>query len=105
MIEIFGYIVIFVAILFLITSLLGLIRFPDFYSKVHSTSIADSFAIPLLLMGLGIVSNDLWIFSKFVLLVIFIIIIQPVSCHSITRAAWISGLKPLEMKDKDDDDQ
>ena len=105
MIEILGYVIIFVGMLFLITSLIGLIRFPDFYSKIHGASIADSFAIPLILIGLGMITQDFWIFTKFFLLAILLLIIQPVSCHAIARAAWIFGLKPVEIKDKDEYDQ
>ena len=105
MIEIFGDIVILVGILFLITSLLGIIRFRDFYNKIHGASIADSFAAPLMLIGLGMISHDFWIFTKLFLLAILFLIIQPVSCHSIANSAWISGLKPLEIKNKDEHDK
>ena len=89
MIIIIGYLLILSAMFFVITSLVGLIRLPDYYSKVHACSILDSFAIPLIFLGLGMVSEDIVIFIKLIILSLIYLCVTPVSCYAISFARKI----------------
>lgn len=57
----FGYLFIFIGIFFIITSVMGVVRFHDPLTKMHAVGLADSFAIPLILIGfiiLTFIYND-----------------------------------------------
>jgi len=75
---------------FFTTATLGLLRFPDFYSRLHATGKGDTLAVFLSLLGLGIYEG----FSLTMFLA------QPTATHAISRAGFRSGLKPWFKEEK-----
>lgn len=75
---------------------IGLIRFPDVYTRLHAGSITDTLA-PLLIVG-GLVLQSGWSLLTFKLLMIllFLLFTTPTAAHATARAAILSGLKPLD---------
>lgn len=80
---------------FILTSALGIMRMPDFYTRLHPAGMNDSLGIVLVLVGLlchieiGLVS------FKIVLLIVFSLITSSTACHALAKAALISGRRPL----------
>lgn len=72
---------------------LGLVRFSDFLSRMHSSSIAGSFGVVLLLITVAVKSGDFSVYIKVVLTVSFLYITIPVSAHLLARAFCISSAK------------
>lgn len=56
----------------IIVSNIGVIRFPDFYTRLHASGITDSSGATLLLIGLGL-QNAFSINTIKIMLLIFII--------------------------------
>ena len=79
-------------VFFLMASSIGLIRFPDFYTRSHAIGKADTLGLVLLIAGLAIYNG--WELStlKLVLIIVFILITNPTATHIIVRAAIRSGL-------------
>lgn len=73
---------------------LGLIRLPDFYTRMHAAGIADTLAAMLILAGLAVSSGLTMITVKLALVYLFIFFTSPVSSHAVANAAFTSGLKP-----------
>ncbi|MDJ0973085.1 MAG: monovalent cation/H(+) antiporter subunit G [Planctomycetota bacterium] len=72
----------------------GVVRFPDFYTRLHAAGKGDTLGQALVLLGLIVitgVSND---GLKLVLIAFFIFILNSTSTHALARAAWLAGLKP-----------
>lgn len=85
---------------FIFTSALGLLRMPDFFTRLHPAGIADSLGAPLVLIGVAI-ENGFSLFSgKIILLILFLMITSPTACHALAHAAVISGLKPTLKRKK-----
>lgn len=91
-----GYFLISVSLIFLLISLSGIYRFPDIYTKIHSSSIADSFAIPLCLFGLSLISPNIILSIKLIILALLFFIITPVSSNAIIKSAWFADEKSKE---------
>ncbi len=83
---------------FLIVSCIGLIRFPDFYTRTHAVGKSETLGAILLLAGLAIYNG--WEVSslKVLFIVVFILIANPAATHAILRAAFRSGLEPWTRK-------
>lgn len=79
---------------FLITGALGVLRFPDFYTRLHPSGVAETFGMPLLLLGLAIMAGWSLTALKLILLMIFLLFTGPTACHALAKAAWLSGLTP-----------
>lgn len=93
LIEIIAYTLITLGIFFVLSSLIGLFRFPDFYTKMHAAGVADSFGIPLCLIGLCLLQTSLISAVKVVVIIILFFLITPTSTHALIKAAWFNKLK------------
>jgi len=72
----------------------GLLRFPDVYSRSHAQTVVNVGGVCLML--LGVILDQLFsVFSvKALFLIILIFVTSPVATHAITKAAYLSGVKP-----------
>ncbi len=73
---------------------IGLIRFPDVYSRSHAQTVMNVGGVCLILIGAMIDQLEMFFSVKMVFLIILIFITSPVGTHAITKAAYISGVKP-----------
>ncbi len=88
-------------VFFFLTSTIGLLRFPDLYSRMHATGKGDTLAVLLVIAGAichhGINLNS----AKLLLIAIFIFIANPTGTHAIGRAAYRCGIKPWTRRNPD----
>jgi multicomponent Na+:H+ antiporter subunit G len=88
------------AVLLLIGSLfsavaaLGILRFPDIYTRLHAASKAGPLGAGLILLGVAFASGDWSIAVRCVLGLAFLLLTSPVSAHLLARAALQSGVQP-----------
>ncbi len=75
---------------------LGILRFPDFWSRLHAASIAESAAVILLLFGMILQAGLTLIAVKLIIIGIFLFITGPTATHAVANAALVSGLRPKE---------
>lgn len=78
---------------FIVVGTIGLLRLPDFYSRMHATGKCDTLGVGLTIIGLMIYNGLNFISVKLLFLVIFIFIVNPVATHTIARAAHKVGLQ------------
>lgn len=74
---------------------LGLLRMPDFFSRIHAAGITDTFCAGALLVGLALLSPSLLVASKLLMVLFFLLFTTPTATHALARAALKSGLKPV----------
>jgi multicomponent Na+:H+ antiporter subunit G len=85
-----------------LTGALGILRMPDFYSRLHPAGKNDSFAQFLIMVGLLFqvhrpeFDSITGIAPRLVMIMLFIYLTSPVATHAITRAAYLDGLKPWQ---------
>ena len=79
---------------FMITGAAGLLRFPDFYTRLHATGKCDTLGEVLIIVGCMIYQGWSFLTIKLIFLMLFIFIANPTGTHAIMKAAYVSGLKP-----------
>jgi len=84
---------------FFATATIGLLRFPDFFTRLHATGKGDTLAVFLSLLGLAFYEGFSLTGLKIVIIAVFMFIAQPTATHAISRAGMRSGLTPW-MKEK-----
>ena len=94
-IYIFSNFCIIAGIFFMFSAALGIIRMPDFFTRLHPAGIADSLGAPLFLLGIAIQNGTTLFSGKILLLILFMLITNPTACHALAKAALYGGLKPL----------
>ena len=78
----------------LITGSVGVLRLPDFFSRVHAAGITESLASPLILIGL-IIQVGLSLESvKLLLIIVFLLATSPSATHAMASAALRGGAGP-----------
>ncbi|RMF90018.1 MAG: monovalent cation/H(+) antiporter subunit G [Methanobacteriota archaeon] len=85
-----------VGLFFLTVGVVGLLRFPDVYTRMHATTKCDTLGAASVLIGLGLYSGDLFTVAKMLLIIVFIFVANPTAAHAIAKAAYLSGEKPYE---------
>lgn len=93
--DILSWIIIVVGAGFSIVGAIGLLRFPDFYTRLHAAGITDTLGAWLILLGVLLQVESWLVAIKLVLIVVFLFFTSPTATHALARAALASGLKPL----------
>jgi len=82
------------AYFFLFVGAVGLLRLPDFYTRVHAAGKCDTLGMLLSLIGLMIYQGFNLVSLKILIIWAFILLANPTATHALSRAAWKVGLKP-----------
>lgn len=77
-----------------VTGNLGLVRMPDFYTRLHPAGITDTLGADLMLLGLMVQAGVSLVTVKLFLIGAFLFFTSPTSTHAIANAALVAGLKP-----------
>ena len=73
---------------------IGLLRLPDFYSRIHAAGMTDTLGVWFILIGLMLQAGARQVTIKLVLVLIFLLMTCPLASHALAKAAWLGGLKP-----------
>ncbi|MBO1912077.1 Na+/H+ antiporter subunit G, partial [Microvirga sp. 3-52] len=89
---------ILVGLVFTVVAVVGIIRLPDVYTRAHAASKSATLGVLSILVG---VFFHFWLneghFSVKILLgILFLFITAPIGGHLMSRAAYVSGVKPTE---------
>jgi multicomponent Na+:H+ antiporter subunit G len=79
---------------FFVAATVGLLRFPDFFCRLHATGKGDTLAVLLSLIGLSIYEGLSFTSLKILFIAVFMFLAQPTSTHAISRAALRCGVDP-----------
>lgn len=79
----------------------GLLRFPNFYTRLHAASVTESLAASLLIIGVMLDTGFTLDGAKLLLVILIMIIANPTITHALCRAAAHGGTMP-EMESKSD---
>ena len=103
--QIIGFILAVIGLVFFLGTAVGMIRFPDFYTRMHAAGKGDSLSTMLILSGFALITMEDFSLGSWLLLVkilgivLFIYITSPTSSHALMRAAFEDDEMPLEEKD------
>jgi multicomponent Na+:H+ antiporter subunit G len=75
---------------FFLISALGVVKFPDVFTRMHAASKSSSLGIALVLAGVCFHFQDWIVFLKGSLIVFFIFLTAPVAAHILGRAAFLT---------------
>ena len=103
-------ILILVGLLFFLGCVVGLVRFPDFYTRMHAAGKGDTLSSLLILVGLGLLMfrspsegfpfAEVLVFLKIAGIGAFIMTTSPTSTHALMQAGFEEGVEPVTKKKK-----
>ena len=92
-------------LIFFLGAAVGMVRFPDFYTRMHAAGKGDTLSTMLMLAGFALVTMEdfsvgSWlILVKIMAVVLFIYLTTPTSSHALMRAAFEDDEMPLTEAD------
>ena len=90
LVDLFSWVFMLLGSFLLLTGSLGLIRLPDFWSRLHGASISDTGGVLFLILGMMLHVTTIWVFLKLLSIAIFIFISSPTASHAIANAAFVT---------------
>lgn len=81
--------------LFCAIGALGLLRMPDFYTRMHAASVTDTVGAGLILLGLILQAGPTLVAVKLAMIGLLLFFTGPVAGHALVKAAMGRGLAPL----------
>jgi multicomponent Na+:H+ antiporter subunit G len=79
---------------FIFVSAIGVVRFPDFFSRIHPAGKSDTMGQTMVLIGLMVYEGFTLVSVKLLFIIIFIFIANPTATHALANAAYNAGVKP-----------
>ena len=82
---------------FFVVTGIAMIRFPDFYNRLHAGSKCLTAGGISILLGLIILEGLSFISLRLSLIIGFLLVTNPVTSHAIARAAYYFGVEPKNL--------
>lgn len=77
---------------FAFVATVGLVRFPDVYTRAHAVSKSDTLGVGLVLAAAAVHDGSLGTTAKLAFLGVFMLVTNPTAAHVLTRSAKVSGV-------------
>ena len=78
--------------IFFFAGTLGLLRFPDVYTRLHALTKADNLGLGLIVFGLAIQSQSWAIIGKLILIWLLVLLASASVSHLVARTALRRGV-------------
>ena len=80
---------------FCLAGAVGLLRMPDFYTRMHAASVTDTLGAGLVLAGLILQAGLSLVTAKLLVIGLLLFFTSPTASHALARAAFVRDVKPL----------
>ncbi|MCW8915986.1 MAG: monovalent cation/H(+) antiporter subunit G [Magnetovibrio sp.] len=89
-----SWICIVIGAFFAIVGAVGIVRFPDVFSRMHGAGMVDTMGINMILVGLMFQADEWIVIVKLGLILLFIFFTSPTTTFALARAAIHGGVNP-----------
>lgn len=91
--------------IFFIASAVGMMRLPDFYTRIHASGNSETLGCMLSFIGLMIYEGATLTSLKMAIVFIVVFLANPIGSHILSKAAYKSGHKIWTLKDMKKEDK
>ncbi len=95
LLDILSWIFLITGAFFSIVGGIGIVRMPEFYSRLHGGGITDTLGAGLILIGLLFQTGFELTTVKVLMILFFLMVTSPTSCHALAKSALTQGVKPV----------
>lgn len=89
--ELLAFVLMGLGLIFLIGSAIGMLRLPDFYSRVHASGNSETLGTALVFLGLAVYNGFTDASAKIIIIFLFVFIGNPIGSHILTKTAYKTG--------------
>ena len=91
-VDILSAVLLLVGTLFTLIGGTGLLRLPDFFTRLHGASVTDTLGAGAILLGLALAAVWSLLMGKILALLLIMALLSPSAAHALARAA-IHGIR------------
>jgi len=95
-----AWVLILIGCVLVVAGGIGLIRFPDLYTRLHAAGVTDTGGTIFMVLAMIIIAvveyQNPWIAGKLLLILFFTLFTTPTSSHALAKTALLSGLVPKD---------
>lgn len=88
------------AVIFFAAGTVGMLRFPDVYSRLHAMTKADNLGVGFVILGVVLVAPGPTVVFKLLLTWGFILVAGTTAAHLVARAARREGVAGIHNEDR-----
>ena len=90
--DVVSAILLLVGSVFALLGSIGIVRMPDVFTRLHAAGITDTLGAAGVLLGLALKAGFSLLLVKLLLMLAFLLLLNPTACHALARAA-LHGLR------------
>lgn len=94
LLDIASWILLVAGALFAVAGGIGMLRLPDFFTRMHAASVTDTGGMLLIMLGLALQSGLSLVTAKLMLIALFLLFTTPTATHALAQAALHTGVRP-----------
>ena len=94
--DVVSAILLLVGSMFALIGSIGIVRMPDVFTRLHAAGITDTLGAAGVLLGLALKAGFSLLLVKLLLMLAFLLLLNPTACHALARAA-LHGLRRPRM--------
>lgn len=99
--EIIATICIIIGLFVFLCGTFGVFRLKYVLNKMHAAALGDTMGLFMVVLGLIILSSNVFIIAKFVLIILFFWLTSPIATHMLAKVELLTNKNAAErMKDK-----
>ncbi len=83
---------------FFLAGTVGMLRFPDVYSRLHALTKGDNAGLGLMVIGLSLQVGSLLVVGKLILIWMLVLLGGATASHLIARSSMRRGIEPWSRK-------
>ncbi|MBS1134858.1 MAG: Na+-H+ antiporter subunit protein, partial [Burkholderiaceae bacterium] len=81
--------------LFCVVGAVGMLRMPDFYTRLHAASVIETLGGGLIMLGLLLQAGVTLVAVKLLIVALLVFFASPTATHALAKAAMERGVRPL----------
>lgn len=89
---------------FILIGGIGVVRLPEFYTRMHAASLTDSMGTILILVGIMLQAGASLATIKLMAILVFMLLTGPTASYALANAALMSGMKLDDSTSADKED-
>ena len=93
-IDVVSILLLLAGTMFFIAGTVGLVRFPDVFTRIHALTKADNVGLGLVVFALALQAASVWMALKLILIWLLTLLASSTTGHLIASAALRIGIRP-----------
>jgi multicomponent Na+:H+ antiporter subunit G len=99
-IDIASWVLIAMGSFFTVVGMLGLVRMPELYTRMHAASVTDTLGVGFLIFGMMLQAGLSLVTLKLAFVLLLFVFTAPVVTHALAQAALHQRVRPLLSEDR-----